>query len=172
MDNDLAALFDNMDGFKDDLMDFGVAGLGAVGATVAWGYVEQKVLPEIPFVKDSPVAQNVLAIVTGVAGGMAMAKVNKNLATGIAVGLAARGIAGILGSLKNAEGEPVIPGLSASNPGRVGGLGLTAAENVLLFPRGTPQGSNASIEEVNGLGAATSTIEEIGLSGLAATLTA
>jgi len=180
--DDLMALFDNIDGFKDDLMDFGVAGIGAVGAAVAWGFIDKKLVENINFLSTNAAGsyiRNGLAIVVGVVGGMALSKVNKNIATGVAVGLAAKGIAGILGSFKDDQGVPYIPGLPVNS------LGMTAAERGLLFPSGTPRGVNTSVEEVNGLSGATTSVEEvnglsgattsveeIGLNGLAATLTA
>lgn len=167
--DDLEALFSSVDGFKEDLMDFGVAGAGAVAANLAWGYLEGKAGENIDFVRNNPAVGSVAAIVAGVAGGAAMAKYNKNLATGIAVGLVARGINGLLKKYAvDAAGVPLLPPVF----GEVGrsGLGMTESERRLLF-----SGAPTRIEEVSGLHGATSTVEEVnGLNGygggLAATL--
>ena len=164
--DDLEALFNSVDGFKEDLMDFGVAGAGAVAANLAWGYLEGKAGESIDFVRDNPAVGSVAAIVAGVAGGAAMAKYNKNLATGIAVGLVARGINGLLKKYAvDATGVPLLPPVFGEAR-----LGMTAAERRLLF-----SGAPTRIEEVSGLHGATATVEEVsGLNGygggLAATL--
>jgi len=156
--DDLEALFSSVDGFKEDLMDFGVAGAGAIAANLAWGYLEGKAGENIEFVRTNPVVGSLGAIVAGVAGGAALAKYNKNLATGLAVGLVARGINGLLKKYAvDSAGAPLLPPVF----GEVRGLGMTASERRLLF-----SGAPTRVEEVSGLHGATSTVEEVnGLNG-------
>ena len=157
--DDLEALFSSVDGFKEDLMDFGVAGAGAIAANLAWGYLEGKAGENIEFVAKHPVVGSLGAIVAGVAGGAALAKYNKNLATGLAVGLVARGINGLLKkyAVDSKTGEQLLPNVF----GEVRGLGMTASERRLLF-----SGAPTRVEEVAGLHGATSTVEEVnGLNG-------
>jgi ABC-type uncharacterized transport system permease subunit len=140
--DDLEALFSSVDGFKEDLMDFGVAGAGAIAANLAWGYAEGKASENIEFVRANPIVGSVAAIVAGVAGGAAMAKYNKNLATGIAVGLVARGLNGLIKKFAvDKAGLPLLPPVFGD-----AGMGMTASERRLLF-----SGAPTRIEEVNGL---------------------
>ena len=166
--DDLEALFNSVDGFKEDLMDFGVAGAGALGANLAWGYIEGMASEKVEFVRANPVVANLAAIVAGVAGGAAMAKYNKNLATGLAVGLVARGLNGLIKQYAvDKDGKSLLPPVF----GEVSQFGMTESERRMLF-----SGATTRVEEVAGLhGGATSTVEEVnGLSGfrggLAATL--
>ena len=155
--DDLEALFDSVDGFKEDLLDFGVAGLGALGANMAWDMVEAQMLSRL-----HPALRAGAAIVAGVAGGAFLSQYSKNIATGVAVGLAARG----LGQLA----KTYLPTVTA-----VAGLGMTVEERALLMPG--VASATTQIEEVAGLSAAPATVEEVsalnGMDGdaaLAATL--
>lgn len=177
--DDIDALFDSIDGWKEDLMDFGVAGIGAVGGNLLYGYLDSQVVAQLPFVGTTPWARSALAIAAGVAGGAVLSRYSKNLATGVAVGLAARGVAGLLNAFA--------PNLAQQlNPTATAGLGLTYDEQRLLVP-GAMAAAPSFVEEVNGYGGATTTADQVsglgqygqttrtveevhGFAGLAATL--
>jgi hypothetical protein len=149
---DLEDLFASVDSFKEDLMDFGVAGIGLIGANLVWGYIDEGLIAKIPVIGDSVWARALVAIVAGVAGGAALARTNKNLATGVAVGLTARGLTTLL--------RQVAPSLPLQ------GLGMTANERYLLSP-----GVGYATTEVEAVNGASLQIENVaGFNGLASTL--
>jgi len=157
--DDLEALFESVDGFKEDLIDFGVAGLGAVGANIAWDYVEANLVSRLPVVGTSLYGRAAVAVVAGVAAGAALARYNRNVATGVAVGLAARGLGTILRALMPTGLPP-----KESTEGLAAG-GLPPGESTAGLAAGIPM-----VEEVNGFGAATTTVEmPDAVHGLAAT---
>lgn len=159
--DDLDALFDSMDDFKEDLFDFTIAGVGGLGASIAWGYIDANIVSKIPVVGTSVYGRAIAQILAGVAGGALLSKMNKNLATGVAVVLAYSGIKTLA--------QQVMPNLPISG---VDDLGLTWYEQKLLkeSQRRGMAGAPTMVEEVSGLNAATATVEQVaGLDGIAAT---
>ena len=154
--DDLADLFDSVDGFKEDAMDFGVAGLGAVGANIAYGYLDNSVISKLPVIGTAPALRALAAIVVGVIGGAMVKKYNRNVATGVAVGLATRGVAGLLQVFAPSFVASVVPG----TPAGTAGLGLTQDEQNLLLPSGMAA-APAFVEEVSGYGTQTKTVEDV-----------
>lgn len=147
--DDLEALFDSVDGFKDDMIDFGLAGLGGIGANFAWGYVDDFLAKSsLPLVGGADttafVVRGALALAGGVVLGGMVSRYNKTVATGVAVGLAIRGLTSALKALK-----PDLP---------IGAFGLTPDEQRMLMP-GTFAAAPTMVEEVAGFGAAPTTID-------------
>lgn len=182
--DDLEALFDSVDGLKTDLIDFGIAGGAAVLANVAYGFVESKVL-KVSFLAslDAPGAdgkpsmvgglvRGAAALTVGVIGGSQLTRFNRNVATGVAVGLALRGVLKILRTLLPADTQTSI-GLNTAFSGlsdgeyRLLGPGISGAPVMVEEVHGL-HGATTTVEEVSGLSGATTTIER--LNGLAATL--
>lgn len=148
--DDIAALFESVDGIKEDLMDFSVAGISAVGANLAYGYVEKMLVKADGTPMAPPWVMGPVAILAGVLGGSALAKVNRNVATGVAVGLAARGVTTLA--------KAYAPSLPLA--------GLSDSEYRLLGP-GMAE-APVMVEQVAGLNGSTQTIENV--AGLASTI--
>lgn len=160
--NDLEALFDSVDGLKEDLLDFSIAGTAAVAANMAAGYLDKNLLTKQADGKgfDVPAwAKGAGFLLLSVAGGAFLAKYNRNVATGAAVGLAFRGINTLLQAYAPDAIKANLPQLA----------GFSNVEYRMLGPGlGTPSaGSPVMVEEVSGFSGATQTIEQV--SGLAST---
>lgn len=151
MAGDMDTLFESVDGLKEDLVDFSIAGVSAVGANIGYGWLESKVLASMP-----PWVRGIASIAVGVLGGGFLAKWNRNVATGVAVGLAARGVNTLASAYLPAGTLPALQGLGNTDY-RLLSPGVSEAPVV--------------VEQVNGLSAATTTVEQMnGLAGLAAVL--
>lgn len=174
--DDLEALFDSVDGFKEDLIDFGIAGAAAVGANMVAGYLDKNFLTKHTDAAgkdagfDVPTwAKGAGFLVLGVAGGAFLAKYNRNAATGVAVGLAFRGINTLL-RLKNATThETYLPKALTDNLPNLDLAGLSNVEYRMLGPglSAPSAGGPVMVEEVSGFNGATQTVEQV--SGLVGT---
>jgi hypothetical protein len=147
---DLEALFDGVDGIKEDALEFGIMGASAVGAHVAYGMFATK----IPFVNKLPaVAQPLVPIALGLAAGRYLGKMDRRVATGVAVGLVAVGVrqlvrayapASVKGALAGADEEIMLQG--------PGDAFLPDGEEQDLL-NGYLSGAPITMEQVNGFDA-------------------
>lgn len=167
----LANLFNASD-LKDDLMAYGTMGVGAIGASVAWNMLSDKLFgSEAEHVVASAAAAQgeavagvglggvlpaslaqylkpAAAILFGIYGGNFISRYNRNLGVGVAVGLVATGTAQLVKQL-----VPSVP------TGAFAGLGRTDSAAFAHYLNAAPM----EVEEVSG---APMTIEQ-GVAGLA-----
>lgn len=135
-------MFSGFDGYKEDLMEFGVMGLAGTASFVAWGMIA----PKIPNF-NQPLVENygkpALALLAAAATAQALSGVDRRIAVGAGVGLA---LAGVLGFAK-AFGVPGFSGATAISG--FGGAPI-AIEEVSGF--GGFGGAPVTVEEVSGVG--------------------
>lgn len=155
--NDLNALFDSVDGLKEDIIEYGTIGLGAYGATVAWDIAVAKLVPTTldPTLRKWGIPA--AAVLVGIFGGRMVARYNRKIGLGMTVGLVALGLSRITRNL--------IPGLPV---GAMGGLGASEDYYGVAGYLGGP----VTIEEANGMGGFSGpvTVEESNLNGFEAVL--
>jgi len=154
--DDLNALFDSVDGLKEDLIEYGTIAAAAVGANVAWNYASAWALGKFggslpAWAKRYGVPA--AAILAGIFGGRTVARWNRKAGMGVTIGLVAAGLTGYA--------KMFLPSL----PYAVSGLG--AQEDLLLgFGEGQDlfqkylSGAPTTVENVNGLGTTPVAIEE------------
>lgn len=139
---DLAALFEGIDGVKEDFLEFGVAAVAGIAARVAFGRAAAMLPPSVP----AP-AVHLGAIAAGIAGAHLIGKANvpyaRQAATGVAIGLVTRGIEGLLATY-----APSIP--------LAGDDMFSPAANFNRYLQGAP----TNYEEVSGFGAAPVSYEQ------------
>ncbi|MDO8688545.1 MAG: hypothetical protein Q7R39_00785 [Dehalococcoidia bacterium] len=150
MASDLKALFGSIDSYKEDLMEFVPAGAGLIGGNIAFGYAAAFAAEKVEFVRSNPWILDVAAIVAGITAGNMLNRYDKRVATGVGIGLVARGLTGLIGKY-----SPVKLPLA--------GLGADFNRYLAAAPQSVEQISGApmSVEMGNGVS---------GLAGLAATL--
>lgn len=90
--NDLNALFDSVDGLKEDLIEYGTIAAGAIGANVAWNILSAKFIPANldPTLRKYGVPA--AAILLGIFGGRMVARYNRKIGLGATIGLVAAGL--------------------------------------------------------------------------------
>lgn len=173
---DLEALFETVDGLKEDLMEYGTIAAAAIGANVAFNYGVDFVLSKWTTAPDWARKYGVptAAILAGVFGSRLVSRYNRKAATGVAIGLVAAGLSAFAkGFLPNVKGlggiedELTLAGLGAS-PDQL--LGNTDMFQKYLggAPTTIEQMSGASVtveESMSGFGGAPTTVEE-SVSGL------
>jgi hypothetical protein len=89
--NDLNALFDSVDGLKEDLVEYGTIAAGAIGANVVWNIAVAKygsIVPQSMRQYGLPA----LAVLAGIFGGRQVARYNRKLGLGFTIGLVAAGL--------------------------------------------------------------------------------
>jgi hypothetical protein len=153
----LESLFDSVDlaGWKDELMDFAALGAGAVGATIAWSFVDGIIAQKMTFIPAS--VRGALPIIAGVAAAHYGAPLNRNVAMGAGVGLVALGIKNLVKAYAPASVAQYLNGLGED-------AGVDPFSRYL-------NAAPTTIEEES-VGAAPTTIEEsvAGLHGFEASL--
>lgn len=156
--DDLNALFDSVDGLKEDLMEYGTIAVAAIGANVAWNYAltfaMSKFGANLPgWARQYGVpAATVLA---GIFGGRYVARFNRKVGMGVTIGLVASGLSSLA--------KQFVPGLPAS----ASLYGLGASEDEMLLGVGNSDlfnrylnGAPSTVEQVAGLGSTPVAIEE------------
>jgi hypothetical protein len=138
--DELAALFGDFEGVKDDLMNFGIMGASAVGGHVLAGVI----LPYLPAAIPSWGKNAIVGVLGVIAGHYAAKYVDARVGNGLAVGMVAAGLTGIV-----REFAPQIP---LAGPGDELLLGLNEAPLSI-------EGAPTAIEQV---GAAPLSIEGMG----------
>lgn len=90
--NDLNALFDSVDGLKEDLIEYGTIAAGAIGANVAWNVLSARFIPANldPTLRKWGVPA--AAILLGIFGGRFVARYNRKIGLGATIGLVAAGL--------------------------------------------------------------------------------
>lgn len=164
--DELEAMFDGVDGLKEDAKEYGVAALGAVGANVAFGAAQEAFYKMDFMVKSrttadgflakNPWVQDVAPAVTAIGLGLAAARyapgggmLRRSALSGAAVGLISRGLSGlILLGLEKAAGTPTATWFEKVPQHR--GLGATSVET-----RRSSRYQNYLGGQVERLGAAT-----------------
>lgn len=164
MIGNLNALFSNMSGLKEDLMTYGTIGAGVIGGVVAYNFAFDKLMAAMPSLATAADGKLVTygkplgAIALGIFGGQYVSrKLNRNVGQGMAVGLTAAGLLGMIQVLDTAKSLPFNATLQLTQPM------LPAAS---VPPEKTVAGLRAApvqVEEING---APITIEAVsGFSG-------
>jgi hypothetical protein len=155
----LEGLFDsvNIAAWKDDLMEFGLMAGGAIGATVAWGYVDKMLADHVSFLPGW--GRSLVALVGGVAAFRMASRYNRPIAMGLGVGFTTVAIRGML--------KQFAPDIAT----RIGLQGLGEDDPFARYLDAAP----LTIEEestMNGFDNAPTTIEEsvAGLHGFEAAL--
>lgn len=188
--NSLGDLFGDLGGLKDDLATYGTMAGGAVGAKIIWDAmlkygvkdggsgtgvtaVAPAVRTQLDFMKDYvDYVMPVVQIAVGVFGGNQIAKYNKNVGVGVAVGLIADAVVKLIVAAMPDQAKQV--GLAALPNGEVMiTRGLSAAPMRVLPPR-----LNAAPTTVEQLRAAPPVVPDLtamsmarrGMAGLASTL--
>jgi hypothetical protein len=90
--SDLNALFDSVDGLKEDLIEYGTIAAGAIGANVVWNIAVARFGSTLP---AGPVRQYGIpaaAILLGIFGGRMVARYNRKIGLGATIGLVAAGL--------------------------------------------------------------------------------
>lgn len=108
---DIDGLFDAVDGVKEDLMEFGIAGAGFVGGVTAYSYLEDMIKSKDTEKKIPALAYHLGAVALGLVAGRFLARYDRRLATGAAVGLTAKGLMGLVNSL---AGKSILPQVTFS----------------------------------------------------------
>ncbi len=90
--NDLNALFDSVDGLKEDLIEYGTIAAGAIGANVAWNVLSACFIPANldPTLRRWGVPA--AAILLGIFGGRFVARYNRKIGLGATIVLVAAGL--------------------------------------------------------------------------------
>jgi hypothetical protein len=118
--DDLNALFDSVDGLKEDLIEYGTIAAGAVGANIAWNYLTARFVPPTL----SPVLQRygipALAIVGGIFAGRAVARRDRRIGLGVTIGLVSAGLSAVVRELIPAMSQPSVSGFGAQPYGMMG----------------------------------------------------
>lgn len=155
--DDLNALFDGVDGLKEDLMEYGTIAAAAIAANVAWNYVAAMALSR--FGQNLPdwarrYGVPAATVLAGIFGGRFVARYNRKAGMGVTIGLVASGL--------SALAKQFVPGLPAS----AGLFGLGESDDLLLgvgdsdlFNRYL-NGAPSTVEQVSGLGSTPVAIEE------------
>lgn len=157
--DDLNALFDSVDGLKDDLVEYGTVAAGAIAANMAWNYAVAKFVPATLDPTLRTYGLPVAAIIGGIALGRVVARTRipqaHRLGLGVTFGLVTAGITSLAKTLAPSLpiaglGGPAplygFPGLGRApmSVEQQNGLGTVAVEEQSLH------GSPYSIEEVSG----------------------
>jgi hypothetical protein len=154
--DDLNALFDSVDGLKEDLIEYGTIAAAAVGANVAWNYASAWAMTKFGGTLPAWAKQYgvpAAAILAGIFGGRFVARYNRKAGMGVTIGLVAAGLTGyakmFLPNLNYA-----VSGLGAGNEDLLLGFGETSLFQKYL------NGAPSTVENVNGLGTTPIAIEE------------
>lgn len=138
--NDLNALFDSVDGLKEDLIEYGTIAAGAIGANVVWNLLAAKFVPANldPTLRKYGVPA--AAILLGIFGGRMVARYNRKIGLGATIGLVAAGLTQLTKTFM--PGLPGMNGLAGEEDyyGVAGYLGgpVTIEENGVSGFSGAP----------------------------------
>jgi hypothetical protein len=135
--SDLDALFDSVDGLKEDLVEYGLVAAAAIGSNMAWNWATRKFVPVTAPAWVDQYAIPAVAMVGGIYLGRTVGQYNRQAGQGVAFGLVTAGLAKLV---KQIVPDAQIPGLAGTSDSLYG-LGAYSA------PRYLPQTS--PIEEVN-----------------------
>ena len=151
--NDLNALFDSVDGLKEDLIEYGTIAAGAIGANVAWNILTARFIPANldPTLRRWGVP--VAAILLGIFGGRMVARYNRKIGLGATIGLVAAGLTQLT--------KQFVPNLP------VAGLGGSTED---YYGVAGYLGGPVTVEESGVSGFGSLTVEESNLNGFEAVL--
>jgi hypothetical protein len=146
--DDLNALFDSVDGLKQDLMEYGTVALGAIGANVLWNIAVAKFVPSTLNPTLRKYGLPALAVVGGISLGRIVARQRlpqaHRLGLGVTIGLVT---AGLTQFVKMVMPTLPIAGLAANYEDPLyGSAGLFAAPVTTEDVSGAP----LTTEEVSG----------------------
>lgn len=108
--NDLNALFDSVDGLKEDLIEYGTIAAGAIGANVVWNVAVAKFGGVVPAGPMRTYGLPAAAILLGIFGGRMVARKNRKLGLGFTIGLVTAGLTSYVKMF-----APSIPGLAGDD---------------------------------------------------------
>lgn len=166
--NDLEALFDSVDGLKEDLMEYGTIAAAAVGANVAFNMGVNFLFTKWTNPPDWARKYGIpaVAVLTGLVGGKFVGKYSRKAGMGVAIGLVAGGISMLakqfapnlpVAGLADDDEEYDIEGLGASRDELLLGLGAQPD----LFQKYLGSAPTSVEEQVNGFGAPVSVEEQM-----------
>ncbi len=120
MADELEMLFDGIDGLKEDVLEYGMAGAVAFGASYGYDFAIEKLQPHLPTASWAKWIPPAGAVVLGLGGGYLLAEKvgQRKIASGFAIGLIANGVARVVAELRGAS----------KAPGAVSGLGSEAED--------------------------------------------
>lgn len=140
--DDLNALFDSVDGLKQDLIEYGTVAAGAIGANVLWNVAVAKFVPATlnPTIRKYglPVAAAVAGITLGRYVSKSRVPQAHRLGLGVTIGLVTAGLTSLVKQF-----APQLPIAGTDDP--LYGLGAGYA--------GYLNGAPTTVEDMNGLGA-------------------
>lgn len=143
--NDIAALFDSVDGLKEDLMEYGTIAAGAIGANVLWNIAVAKFGSNITNPTLRRYGLPAAAVLAGIFGGRVIGRYNRKIGLGATIGLVAAGLTSFA--------KMAVPGLP-----------VAGVEDGGEYVAGYLNAAPATVEELNAV-----SIEE-SVSGFAAAL--
>jgi hypothetical protein len=142
--DDISALFDSVDGLKEDLVEYGTIAAGAIGANVLWNIAVAKFGGVLPAGAARRFGLPAAAILAGIFGGRLVGRKNRKLGLGMTIGLVAAGMTQFA--------KMFVPNLPVA--------GLSDGEIEEEFVAGLLNSAPATVEELNAV-----SIEQDGVAG-------